>query len=926
MGRSRVSCGWSAGLLLALLLASVAVGLSIRPVNAQEIVAVNAPAQARPGNSFNVEVEVRYDGPGGVELVLSIEDHGEVLGEGRSNIGDLGEEGEVISRTIVVDCNIIVPSADERAPPYTWHLVARVGSSVMGFDVEIVPTDAEPTVDAIAIRYVPHPSWDEEGNEGDPIYVGTMFMLFFDFSVSLPPSTTLRFQFQNNLGWYPSELGASSIEDGWVTAELPPLSDTESATLRASFPFYAFAPLEPIEDWTWTFRLVAEKSGEDLVQDETSSTLTVLDVEDRWAQIRDLAYPEVVAPRQTFVVVVSGAYIFPDGSAGDIQVKIAEEDGTSVTGGETHEIRDLSGRDTFRVEFSITAPDAEGEWVLAIDLGISGRADPVDRVSPIEIRVASEAADDASFCRVVGVRVNGNEPPQSVTYGESFTVDVDLSWNVPPDTDIYALLWDWDWAVAPINSDEIYDVEEEDLYTCTFEINGAAIPPRNGPWTLKVAANYYNELGGGQFTPDGYERIFQVEIVGATTGPSVGGGVDWSIGGVQVSPYEPLSGGGAVFEAMIQANPIPTELKQVQVSCTVDGIELFSDYVNYNPGTGFLTVASAPWIASLGTHQLTWVVDPEPGEYDDPNRTNNVVNIAFSVVDAYLPPEPEPGEEPPPSGENFDFYVTAVPVEQTAQSSVTYSINVDVLSGTPEPVTLGLMSVPTGASYYFEPASGTPSYSSTLTITTSTDTPAGTYPLTIQASGGGVERYLTITLIVEEGPDYSLSVSPRSARGKPGDTLEFTVSVSSDTGYSQYVNLLVSGGHSGITWNMNPTASNPNFESTLTVKLGNDVRPGVYRFAVTGSGPEAKTSTISITVEEEAAPLGTRENTINTFAGIILAVIVAAIAGGAFFAFRRFRGKGKKQGSFCIECGTAIPVGSEFCSKCGAKQDKREEK
>jgi hypothetical protein len=358
----------------------------------------------------------------------------------------------------------------------------------------------------------------------------------------------------------------------------------------------------------------------------------------------------------------------------------------------------------------------------------------------------------------------------------------------------------------------------------------------------------------------------------------------------------------------------------------VDGAELFSDYVTYDPGMGFLTVASAPWTATLGAHTMTWVVDPDPGEYDDPNRANNVATIEFSVVTAYTPPEPEPGEEPPPTGEEFDFYVTAVPVEQTARSSVTYAINVETLSGTPEPVTLELMSVPTGASYYFEPASGTPTYSSTLTVTTSADTSAGTYPMTIKASGGGVERYLTINLIVEEGPDYSLSVSPRSARGRPSQTLEFTVSVSSDTRYSQYVNLLVSGAPSGITWTMNPTASRPNFDSTLTVEIGRNVRQGVYRLTITGSGPEERTSTITITVEGEPAPLGTPENTINTFAGIILGVIVAAIAGGAFVAVRRFRGKGKKQGAFCIECGSAIPHGSDFCSKCGARHGEHEEK
>jgi hypothetical protein len=326
-------------------------------------------------------------------------------------------------------------------------------------------------------------------------------------------------------------------------------------------------------------------------------------------------------------------------------------------------------------------------------------------------------------------------------------------------------------------------------------------------------------------------------------------------------------------------------------------------------------------------------VDPSK-QYDDQKRVNNIRDLKFMVTQSYTPPPPPPGQPPPNPQETFDFYVTATPTEQiltgnATANSATYTVNVNLVSGAVQPVQLELMGAPAGVSYSFTPSSGAPPYSSTLTLTTPDPPwlPAGSYPLTIKASGGKdelyKERYKPLTLTVPEGPNYILSIAPSEAQAKPGANITFTISASSDTGYPNYVNLVASGVPNGTSQKLEPTAMTPPSQSTLTLELGKDVTPGVYVIVVTGSGPGAHSAEVTLTVMGTPAspapqPTNNEALIVNGLAAGILAMIIVAIVAGVFLTFRHFKTRRAKV--YCIECGAQITLGLPYCRHCGVKQ------
>jgi len=108
------------------------------------------------------------------------------------------------------------------------------------------------------------------------------------------------------------------------------------------------------------------------------------------------------------------------------------------------------------------------------------------------------------------------------------------------------------------------------------------------------------------------------------------------------------------------------------------------------------------------------------------------------------------------------FGITASPPsnEVTQGEAVSFTVNVSLVSAptAPASVTLSLSGLPAGVSYTFTPSSGVPTFNSTLHITTSAETPTGTYVLNITAASGGVTRSTTVQLVIKEKPAGGLPI------------------------------------------------------------------------------------------------------------------------------------------------------------------------
>jgi hypothetical protein len=125
-----------------------------------------------------------------------------------------------------------------------------------------------------------------------------------------------------------------------------------------------------------------------------------------------------------------------------------------------------------------------------------------------------------------------------------------------------------------------------------------------------------------------------------------------------------------------------------------------------------------------------------------------------------------------------DFALSATPNSQTVSAGLGTSYTIAItryvaFSGT---VSLSVSGLPSGAAGTFSPnpASGT---SSTLGVTTASNTPTGSYPVTITGTSGSLTHTAGGTLVVNPPPPCATaSVSPASVTQGAGSTVNLTAS------------------------------------------------------------------------------------------------------------------------------------------------------
>lgn len=216
----------------------------------------------------------------------------------------------------------------------------------------------------------------------------------------------------------------------------------------------------------------------------------------------------------------------------------------------------------------------------------------------------------------------------------------------------------------------------------------------------------------------------------------------------------------------------------------------------------------------------------------------------------------------PPAAFSFSASLTtSSSVNVTQGNTANWGAQVNLLSGSTQPVTLTVTgSLPAGATSN-TPITDSPSFTATISITTTTSTPPGTYPLAISASGGSLTDSIPIALIVNPlppSPDFSISSSAITIAILQGSSEDSTISVTSLNGFNAPVMMSVSWigpTPSDVTFNLPSPITPPSDSMTtspLTVTASSIASTGSYTLRVTGTSG-VLTHQVDITVQITAA-------------------------------------------------------------------------
>jgi len=185
-------------------------------------------------------------------------------------------------------------------------------------------------------------------------------------------------------------------------------------------------------------------------------------------------------------------------------------------------------------------------------------------------------------------------------------------------------------------------------------------------------------------------------------------------------------------------------------------------------------------------------------------------------------------------------------------------------------------------------------------------------------------------------PDFTISTSPTSQTVLQGQTTSYSVNVAALNGFNSQVSLSVSGLPSGANGVFSNPSGTPNFASTLTVTLPENVSTGSYTLTVTGSGGGlSHVANLVLTVSASSSVMQTsstqtssglmsmiQQNQILVLGGIVLlaAVIIAvALRGRKTTQPAQVTPAATLETIYCRKCGTPNPTANEFCTKCGNK-------
>jgi hypothetical protein len=242
----------------------------------------------------------------------------------------------------------------------------------------------------------------------------------------------------------------------------------------------------------------------------------------------------------------------------------------------------------------------------------------------------------------------------------------------------------------------------------------------------------------------------------------------------------------------------------------------------------------------------------------------------------------------------FDYAISISPATQTVSigDKGSFMITVNLVSGVAAPTFLTLTGLPSGLGYSFSPQSGTPTFTSTLSIDASTVTVTGSYSFTVTAAAGGLSKTVTAGIVVKEAPDFTMSVSPDMATVQQGQKASLVIAVNPTAGgFDKIVSLSVAGLPSGTSFLFSVPSGRPPLVSTLTITVSDSTPEGSYSVSIDAAG-EAKIHSTRITLNVERKPtlleqLFGKDVAPLVVPAVVLLVAAVAAAGVILYVVRR---------------------------------------
>jgi hypothetical protein len=187
-----------------------------------------------------------------------------------------------------------------------------------------------------------------------------------------------------------------------------------------------------------------------------------------------------------------------------------------------------------------------------------------------------------------------------------------------------------------------------------------------------------------------------------------------------------------------------------------------------------------------------------------------------------------------------DFTVDVTPASASISQGESTTFTIDVKTvGFPYTSVVSLKATPPAdkeITTSVTPDSSYLNFSATMIVTTSSNTPTGTYVISIAASGSdGISHHALVTLSVGSS-SFSVSISPATDSVYQGEGTQFTVTVDKTGTFSESVTLTAAEVSGELSPAVGPSTGTPPFSATLIVSTDLATLPGDYVITVSGKG------------------------------------------------------------------------------------------